>query len=260
MASPLRLQQSSSIASTVGYFDKFDYPLTKPEVDYWQATTPASHNQYQTSSGYYFLPGRINIIKLRRQRERIAVKKWQIAKKVGEKLKHLPTIAAVLVTGSLAMNNTPQADDIDLMVVTFSQTLWLTRCLVNLYLHSLRRFPGQKLAPDKICTNLWLDTDNLHIKTHNLYQAHEVLQAKALWDRGGVYYQFLKQNSWVKNYLPTAYKSQSKNLDNLGKLEIRNLWLWPINWLFFAVQYLYMLPKKTSEHVGLGYAFFHPSG
>ncbi len=259
MASPLRLQHSRKIATTLSYFDPYDYPLTKAEIDHWQSVTVNDQDSYQTKNGYYFLPGRESLIKLRRQREKIAVKKWQIAKKVGMKLKRLPTIAAVLVTGALAMNNTPQADDIDLMVITYPQTLWLTRCLVNLFLHSTRRFPGQKIAPGKICINLWLDTHNLHIKTHNLYQAHEVLQAKVLWDRANIHGDFLQANGWVKKYLPSAYPGSipDRALASKDWIPFSPLF-WPVNLLFFILQYLYMLPKKTSEQVGLGYAFFHP--
>ena len=245
----------NKILSPLAYFDRYDYPLTKAELEYWSGAPVRS------SRKYYFLPGRLHLVQLRKQRAKFSQAKWEIAREVGEQLKKFPTIAAIFVTGALAMNNCPKDDDIDLMIVTYPNCLWITRFFVNLYLHQTRRFPKQSRAPNKLCPNLWLDLNNLLIiHNHSLYTAHEILQAQALWDRAGVHQQFLKQNSWVKDYLPVAYKSQLKNLGKLDQLEIRNLWLWPINLLFFVVQYLYMLPKKTTERVRLGYAFFHPKG
>ncbi len=255
MALSPRLQLRNKILSTLAYFDKYDYPLTKVELEYWSGVAASS------SGKYYFLPGRASLVKLRQQREKISERKWQIARREGEKLKKFPTISAVFVTGALAMNNAPVDDDIDLMIVTHPNTLWPTRFWVNLYLHQLRRYPGQTTAPNKICPNLWLDLNNLEIKHQNLYTAHEILQAKVLWDRAGVHHQFLSQNSWVKNYLPNAYQGSFPTRAQRVQDAIPfGLLLWPINLFFFVLQYLYMLPKKTTERVGLGFAFFHPRG
>lgn len=247
----------NKILSTLAYFDKYDYPLTKTELEYWSGIAAQSRK-------YFFLPGRSYLVKLRQQRAKFSQAKWHIARQVGEKLKKFPFIAAVFVTGALAMNNCPADDDIDLMIVTYPNTLWTTRLFVNLYLHQTRRFPRQSRAPDKICPNLWLDLNHLALHTHNLYVAHEILQAKVLWDRAGVQYQLLKQNEWVKNYLPNAFKVQGAGVANASramfKVQRNNYLLWPVNLIFYLVQYLYMRPKMTTEKVGLSYAFFHPRG
>ncbi len=257
MASSPRPRLQNKILSTLAYFDRYDYPLTKTELEYWSGVTAPSPRKY------YFLPGRSSLVKLRQVREKISQQKWQIARQVGEKLKKIPTIAAVFVTGALAMNNAPVDDDIDLMIVTYPNALWPTRFWVNLYLHQTRRYPGQTSAPDKICPNLWLDLNHLMTCIHNrsLYTAHEILQAKVLWDRANVHARFLGQNSWVQEYLPNAYRGSFPTRAQRVQDAIPfGLLLWPINLLFFIAQYLYMLPKKTTERVGLGYAFFHPRG
>ncbi len=277
-----------SLRKTLVYFDKYDYPLTLDELRYWNSpispsSVPPLTAKPRTESeklrggkekgviyknGYYFLPGRSRLVKLRHQREKFSKAKWLIAKKVGESLKKFPTISAVFVTGALAMNNCPKDDDIDLMIITYPNTLWITRLFVNLYLWRLRRFPGQTSAPDKICPNLWLDTNNLVLHTHNIYTAHEILQAKCIFDRGSVHHQFLTQNSWVKKYLPNAYLSLLKLPSPTAKPRAREIlgeglrvryWLWSLNLLFFAAQYAYMLPKMTTEKVSLHSAFFHPT-
>ena len=266
MASLRPRQLRNKILSTLAYFDKYDYPLTLSEVRYWAARRGFNPLRLRRIGlnpirGYYFLPGRSHIITLRQQREIYSRKKWQIAIQVGKKLSKFPSIAAVFVTGALAMNNCPQDDDIDLMMVTYPNTLWITRFFINLYLHRIRRFPRQSRAPDKVCPNLWLDTDHLFIPDHSLRTAHEILQAKVLWDRSEVHHQFLKQNPWVKEYLPVAYKGSIPDRASASRDWILfDFLLWPINLFFFIVQYLYMKSKMTSERVGLGYAFFHPRG
>ncbi|MDP1743192.1 MAG: hypothetical protein Q8L51_00210, partial [Candidatus Amesbacteria bacterium] len=179
---------------TLQYFDKYDYPLTKEELEYWSGTKVQR------------LPIRPKLERIRKQREKYSLLKWGIAYAQATKLAKIPFIEAIFVTGSLAMSNCKKSDDIDLMVITSANTLWIVRLIVNLMFIKQRRFPGVKTAPDKICTNMWLDIRNLKLEVRSLYHAHEILQAKCIFDRGGVQYQFLKQNSWVKDYLPNAYK------------------------------------------------------
>ncbi len=255
-----------SLSKTLSYFDKYDYPLTADELWYWQHST--SFSKIKILNLIKNCKLKIKNWKTRKQRERFSRKKWLIAKRVGEQLKKFPPIAAIFVTGALTMNNCPENDDIDLMIVTYPHTLWLTRFFVVIYLKLLgiRRHPStmnyELLTNNQICDNLWLDTENLKLKTKNLYIAHEILQAKVLWDRSDIHNQFLTQNSWVKKYLPVAYRESLKiknlNLIKNLKLKIKNWILWPINFLFFVPQYLYMKPKMTSEKVGPGFAFFHP--
>lgn len=269
-----------SLLDTLSYFDEYDYPLTYSEIRTWSSVPlplnpPPSlgegcKGEVQKKAGYYFLPGRQKIVRLRKQREQFSQRKWAIAKKAGESLRKFPSITAVFVTGALAMDNCPADDDIDLMLVTRPHTLWLIRPWVLGQLVNRRR-PGERVADDKICPNLWLDERHLGIATsadgeRNLYLAHEILQAKCIMDRGSVHRNFLHANSWTRNYLPTAYRESSKKLNSKNsdliknwKLKIANLVLWPLNVLFFAAQYLYMLPKKTTERVSLGYAFLHPA-
>lgn len=245
-----------SLRNTIAYFAKYDYPLTPSELWFWQHGSSFSKLKIEK----LFTKLRIENWKLRKQREVYSRKKWAIAKRMGNQLKLFPTITAVLVTGALAMNNCPQGDDIDFMIVTYPNTLWITRFFVNLFLNSLRRHPGDKNAPNKICPNLWLDIRNLKLEIRNLRVAHEILQAKVLWDRTGVHAQFLHANSWVKKYLPIAYKYLSPGPSPVtGEGNARGEVFWKFqNLIFFVIQYLYMKPKMTSERIGPGFAFFHP--
>jgi len=270
--------------SALRYSDRFDFPLTLTELWFWQINThhpkwKIRHSldrlAFKSLRNYYFLPGRSAIITVRQQRARFSQAKWSTALRVGEALSRLPTIQAIFVTGALAMDNSPKFDDIDLMIVTSPHTLWLTRLVVValLSLTGLRRPTSlpEHASPrvsGKTCDNLYLDTNHLIIHHRNLYTAHEILQAKVIFDRSNIHNQFLKANSWTRSLLPIAFSESLKksevsklkkfDLISNSKFWISNFILSPINFLFFLIQYIYMYPKITSERVSLGYAFFHP--
>ncbi len=255
-------QSLLNLSNTLSYFDKYDYPLTSEELWYWQHGTQFSKLKIQK----FVKNLKFKNLKLHKQREKFSKAKWVIARHQATKLAKLPFIAAIFVTGALAMDNCPQDDDIDLMIITKPNTLWIARFFVDIYLKflNLRRLPNTEHRimniNNRICDNLWLDLNNLTLnpKPYPLYIAHEILQAKCIFDRGSIHHQFLTQNSWVKKYLPVAYAHSTKKTEyRIPNTEY--LILWPINLLFFIIQYLYMKPKMTTEKVGLGFAFFHPS-
>ncbi len=281
---PLRLRRNP-LYPVLLYSDSFSSPLSSREVWFWQVHTRFSRphilrllSAFPRLHSYYFLPRRSSLVSLRLSRNRTSRPKWQIAAQISHSLSRIPTVLAVFVTGALAMDNSPADDDIDIMVISSPHTLWLTRFFVSLYLKLLgiRRNPhlpehSSPRVRDKICDNLWLDSGYLSIFSHNLYLAHEILQAKCLFDRGGIYSQFLSANAWVGDYLPVAYRESIKNCPpgaarsvaegaRSGSLKIKNftVLLWPVNLLFFLVQYLYMHPRLSREKIGLGYALFHP--
>jgi len=280
MASPFP-SRANNLLAALRYSDHFDYPLTLDELWFWQIATHYSRSQIsqkltayhlQPTTGYFHLPRRSRIVPLRRQRAVFSRSKWLIAARVGKQLSRIPTIQAIFVTGALAMDNSPRHDDIDFMIVTSPHTLWLTRPLVILLLHLLRARRPTSLpehssprVSGKICDNLYLDTHNLSLTTRNLYVAHELLQARAVFDRSHIHGRFLGANAWARKYLPVAYAETLKNLKlNNSKMpknfgfQISDIFLVPLNLVLFIVQYAYMFPKLTRERVSWGFAFFHP--
>ncbi len=270
----------NNLFSTLAYFSAFQYPLTAEELWFWQSgrlsltrITALLKNYPHTKLGFYYLSGQDSTVDLRKNRLASSYYKKNLALKTSRIIRFIPWVHAIFITGSLAMDNSPKNDDIDLMVITHPHTLWFTRLLVviTLKIFHLRR-PGRlpehssARVQNKICDNLWLDTDHLALSACNLYTAHEILQAKCIFDRGGIHRLFLTQNPWVRNYLPVAYFQILKNCSNdqlikptvNRQLPIVKSLLWLINLLSFWVQYLYMRPKITTEKIGLGYAFFHP--
>lgn len=268
--------QNNPVYPALRYSQKFSYPLTSREIWFWQIGSKLSYSQIQKQlsgftqlRGLYYLPGQRQIVSLREKRQIVSKAKWNIALDVCQKLSCFPSIRALYVTGALSMNNSPEDDDIDIMIITAPHTLWLTRLVVSLYLKilGLRRDPyltehSSPRVSNKICDNLWLDTDHLAIFPHDLYRAHEFLQAKCLYDKDSVHSRLLSANSWIGEYLPVAYKKQTLGLSQISFLPDTfhrfNPLLIVINYFFYFFQLLYMLPHLTREQINPGYALFHP--
>ncbi len=189
---------------TVAYADIFNYPLTEKEINHWliKGDSLQDKSRVKKTKGFYHLIGRSKVVAIRQKRERASRRKFKFLKSILPVIKLIPFIRLVCVTGALAMNNSDADDDIDLMIVTEKNRLWLTRLITLLALLPWLRH-GQKIDK-RLCLNLWLDESALTIPTfkRSLYSAHEVCQAKPMLDRGQTYQKFINSNKWYKHYLP----------------------------------------------------------
>lgn len=254
------------LLETLNYSLRYQYPLSARELWYWQISSNFSQSFINKFSlNKYFSP---SLLKQKQDRQQFSQAKWQVAQRIGDRLRLIPSIQAAFVTGSLSMDNTPEDDDIDVFIVVSPHWLWITRLVVVLLLSVLgvRRPPhlpehSSARVSSRICDNLYLDMHHLKISPHNLYLAHELLQAKPLFDKSGVQYQLLSQNSWARDFLPIAYREILKPLQPSSSPSYPKI-LYPltiaVNILFFFVQYLYMRPFMTAEKISLGSAYFHP--
>ncbi|MEK7622975.1 MAG: adenylyltransferase/cytidyltransferase family protein [Patescibacteria group bacterium] len=255
--------------SAIAYADIFDYPLTDEEMHRWLISpgfdpngknSPKGSNPIVFTRGFYHLPGQSHLVALRRQRLHFSQLKWQKLQRLKWIFWLIPWVKLVAVTGALSMNNADKNDDLDLMIITAKNRLWLTRFFLTILLFfHLRggRTDSSKVA-DKLCLNLWLDETSLKIKSQNLYTAHEICQAKPLFVRDNLYQRFLASNKWVARFLPNALQGLSLfSKDSPLRSEGESL-LDKLNSFFFHLQYSYMKPKITTEKVSRHFAFFHP--
>lgn len=261
---------------SVLYHDIFDYPLTPQELLKWQARLPDG----QTGSGgtknfpvektgrFYHLPGRAEIVVKRLARKTPSLAKYKLAALFAQKIAQIPTVLLVGITGALAMENTSEEDDIDLLIVTRKGALWTTRLVATLLIEILRiprRKPGDSNVKDRLCLNLWLDEGNLALspQQRNIYTAHEVLQIVPLVNKESTHERFILANRWAQKFWPNANKAQIKAWRLAPKpenfiallLNILVAFVEPLAWKF---QFWYMRKKRTREVIEAGRAFFHP--
>ncbi len=273
---------SAAILFTLAYTDQFDYPLTQAElfsrlialdgktVSQAQFEKEIALLQKQKAiephDDFLTLPGRAELIETRLRRARFSAKKWREIQLLQQMTFLLPDVLAIFVTGSLAMNNTESDDDIDLLVITKTNRLWVSR-LSLLFLtwilgRKKRRFEEGKHG---WCLNLWLDEDHLEVTTQkrDLYQAYEVIQATPILGDPETMNRFYSANAWVKTFLVSPTPATFPHLKKLVKKEpassslssqlIDLLEKWA-----YSFQLQYMKSHRTTEKVGAGFAFFHP--
>ncbi len=253
---------NSNEKSSVLYHDLFDYPLSFSDLIKWQLAKPITIKkdlEVVNKRKFYFLKGREGLIYKRILRKRISTKKMKIAQKASKVLSFLPGIKMVAVTGSLAMENSSEESDIDLMVVTKKGGLWTTRLLSYFILsvmHFVLRSPNDRNQKDKLCLNVWLDENDLiwPKKDRNLYTAHEIAQIVPLVNKDGIYERFLFQNKWILNFWPNAVRIRNLKL----KVKDFSQRINPIEKLAFKLQYSYMKNKISREIVTPTRAIFHP--
>ena len=207
--------------------------------------------------------------------QKISKLKIEKAKHIARFLSFYPTILLIAITGSLAVDNAREDDDLDLFIITSANTLWLTRLIVIplIGIFFKRRLPKYQISniksqiADAVCLNLWLDDSALAVPKNkrSLYTAHEVLQAKPLFDRGGAYAKFIHANSWTSKYLANAhtaishqFTANSNSKKNKLLLSTANCILSALNFVCYKIQYSYMKSKITRETITLHSAYFHP--
>ena len=205
-----------AILRTLAYADIFDYPLKLEELHRFLINQKTDNQffkknlkdlkQISSKDKYFFLKNKERNIYLRKKREKYSRGKIKIAQKVAIWLKQIPWVKMVGITGNLAMFNADKEDDIDLLILTKKNRLWLSRFLAILIteLLGLRRRPGQKIVANKICLNMFLDEDHLQvpIKERNLVTAHEICQLRPLFSKDNFYQKFIQQNQWSQSFLP----------------------------------------------------------
>jgi hypothetical protein len=196
-----------AVFHTLAYADVFDYPLTVPEVYRYLMSEKASFQEvaqaladetrFTRIGDYFTLRGREEIVETRKRRAEVASRLWGKAARYGRIIASLPFVRMVAVTGSLSMNNTDEGKDVDYMIVTAPNRLWICRALSLL----VARFA--KLDGVSLCPNYLVTTNALTLNERSLYVAHELAQMIPL---SGIdmYRGMLRLNDWIYEYLPNA--------------------------------------------------------
>lgn len=261
------MELKSSEKLSIRYHDIFSYPLKKEDLKRWRPRYFGNFKvdkQFLFSDKFYFLKGRKKVIKKRLENEVYSRKKMVIAGRAAKLISKVSTVLFVGVTGSLAMENADKNSDIDFLIITKKNSVWLSRLLVY-FLLKIRGFkirkPNIKNEKDKLCLNMWLEADKMNWpkRSRNIYTAHEILQVVPLLNKYGVYHRFLRSNDWVYSFWKKSVNKHNNDTvsDNLSLSYKSNLLISLFNKVAFLVQYVYMKSKTTNEIVTKDTAIFH---
>jgi hypothetical protein len=211
---PTHLPLAQAALRSVAYADVFEYPLRAAEVHRYlhgvsatlegtaealaSCSTPRSALSY--SDGYYTLRGREELVEVRHRRAACARELWPAALKYGRLIAGLPFVRMVAVTGSLAWDNVERGADIDYLVVTEPDRLWLCRWLVA----ALGRVAHRDGV--SLCPNYMVSKRALVLAELNLYGAYELARMVPIAGLG-MHRRLRSANPWALSFLPNAVET-----------------------------------------------------
>lgn len=199
----------------VAYADVFEYPLDVAQISRYlhgvvatrvvteSALAEASNTDGPLScrDGLYTLRGRERLVVQRHQRAANAARLWPVARWYGRLIAQLPFVRMVAVTGSLAWDNVVADGDLDYLIVTEPDRLWVARWMIAVLTETVRRW-GVPLCPNYI-----LSERALALTDRNLYTAYELAQMKPIAGHS-TYREMRDTNDWVQSFLPNTTASE----------------------------------------------------
>ena len=114
-----------------------------------------------------------------------------------------PFMKMVLVSGSLALGNSKDESDIDLIIVAKKKRIWIVRTFVTLLTSILgvRRYKNK--TKNKICLNHYITDKSLKIPFESIYNAQSYLHLINIYDSKKdkeLFRKFQEENGWIKKY------------------------------------------------------------
>ncbi|HAP37287.1 hypothetical protein A2574_00545 [Candidatus Shapirobacteria bacterium RIFOXYD1_FULL_38_32] len=251
-----------SVKKSLEYAQKYGSVLTLSQLEERLiGSKRRSHAEIMKVASTFGIKSGKGINKISKKKIR---KARQFVKKI---LDNYEDVLMVGITGSVAAGSAKENDDIDLLIITKKQRLWVVRLMLKIELIRRRiphrRWNGKEVG-DEYCLNLWLDEANLKIPKdkRNIRNAMDLVMMRPILNKNDLYEKFMKKNIWVGKYVNTGYSNKMKRLIKTkyidSKTEARKPdWL---NFFCYMGQRMFMLPKIKKERVSLGSAFFHPDG
>jgi len=221
---------SSEQLKTLIYFDIFDFPLTRLELEKWTYydneinSITESANLIGEKYGFYFLKGRERVIRERLDRYQIAERKFKKAIKIAKIFRWIPLIKLIAVCNRLGYSNAQDDSDIDLFIITQKNRIWLTRFLTVGFLSLFNLRPKGDITRDKFCLTFFVSEGNLNLekillpKEKGLSDIHFIYwlsQFVPIYEKDKMWSKFTQANSWIKKYLPNFYQYQTHKRRNV---------------------------------------------
>lgn len=200
-----------------------------------------------------------NLINSTLKKKKISFQKIKKREYILSLIRKIPLFMFIGITGTMAMNNAEEDDDIDIFIITKSNRLWLTRLLIIVIcdIFRVRRKVNDKYFSNKFCLNLFFEEDALLIPKfkQNRYVAHEILQLKPVVNRENTYERFLYLNNWIQDYFPNNH---FQNVEVKQKNNHLNFFWSTLEFFAKKVQLKFINRHRTEELVFAKQLWFFP--
>ncbi len=200
------------------YFDIFDYPLSEEQLYFFMGAkstrarlreacfASCAAKRLQKVDGFYCLHGRSDLVQHRKNLEKRAGELWQVAVATAARIRHLPFIRGIYVSGDLSKGVAGMDSDIDFFLITAKDRVWIAKLFLAIY----RRIP--KFNPNKLlCFNYLISEAALELQEQNIYTAVEMAGLAPLYNLK-LFHRFLSANRWAMRYFPNYRLAPDPNL------------------------------------------------
>jgi predicted nucleotidyltransferase len=220
---------AQNILKTLGYFDLFQYPLTREEIYLFHSVEVTSiainteleelliDNRVFKIGEFYSLHDNNLLAERRKNGNLLAAEHLITARRVAKFLSKFPYVKAIAVSGSLSKNFATDKTDIDFFIITAANRLWIARTCMHLY----KKLTFLRGRQNWFCMNYYVDEDAMEIEEKNIFTAIEIATLLPMY--GKEYMDaFAETNKWKDSFFPlkhfnnTAFPETSKGL--LSKL------------------------------------------
>ncbi len=205
-----------SVYATIAFFDIFDFPLTLREIHRYLLGVRTSEKELfdflekeekvDFAEGYYFMKGRRGLVKVRRERLKIAHRYWHKVKTYLPWICLIPYVRMVAVCNTLAFDNPTKESDIDLFIITAKGRLFLVRTLTTILFSLLGVRRHNNKISERFCLSFFISEEALVLKNiqrgkGDIYFPYWFMTLKPLYGKK-MFEDFMTVNSWLRDYFP----------------------------------------------------------
>lgn len=199
-----------AILSTLTYFDIFEIPVTKTEIIENLLFLKSNENEIdneliniKNEDGYYSLNLKKSDYEEKFERSK---EYWKKVEKFRFLFSLCPFIKLVCVCNSLCINDTNEDSDIDLLIVTEKDKIFLARLFVTILTSLFRiRRHGQKIKM-RFCLSFFVSESNMDfskiaLKPYDIYLAYWIKTLQPICGDYKVYEKLISENeSFMNDY------------------------------------------------------------
>ncbi len=199
----------SEIIKVLKYFNFFQFPLTKMEI---QKYIGAKVNESVLSTtldklvelkliylneNCYLLSDNEEWVVRKKEAKILADKRMKRAHWISKIIMSFPFVRMVAVSGSLSKGYADKNSDIDFFIVTTENHLWTARTL----LHLLKKISFIFRMQHSFCMNYFISNKHLKLGEQNYFTAIELVSLIPLKGRAE-YEALINNNKWIEQFAP----------------------------------------------------------
>jgi len=235
-----KINFKQAILSTFAFFDMFDFPLSREEVEEYLYKLPLDEHQIDIylknsallsySEGLYCLKGHEENFFKNQERREIAKKLWKKVNRYRRIFNLIPFIRLIAVGNNLAYDNPTKKSDIDLLVVTKPGRMFTARIFLTTLVHlfGARRF-GDKIK-GRFCLSFYITEDNLNMEKlaieDDIYLAYWIKTLQPVSGDYQTYIDLIDHNrKFLEQFFKTPINYQKRRYrTNRGLVKILRQW------------------------------------